>query len=153
MPSGPFILCRTISTLAGNITTLRIWVCLPLILGWRYWPWIGPATTNTNNARKVNLRFIASTSDLSRLLKISFLYRGRERRLASLPLPPNRTGSFPASGSPVDGSPRRGLTQLRLGLCKREQPLRGKESIGPALMIAPPAPSTPFLSFAQSTAQ
>src|SRR5437870_1998438 len=27
-------------------------------------------------------------------------YRGRERRLASLPLPPIRTGSFPASGSP-----------------------------------------------------
>src|SRR5437762_4267263 len=80
-------------------------------------------------------------------------YRGRERRLASLPLPPNRTGSFPASGSPVDGSPRRGLTQLRLGLCKREQPLRGKESIGPALVIAPPAPTTPFLAFTQKAAQ
>ena len=31
--------------------------------------------------------------------------RGRERRLVSLPLPPNRTGGSPASGSPVGGSP------------------------------------------------
>src|SRR5437870_8510867 len=68
-------------------------------------------------------------------------------------LPPNRTGGSPASGSPVSGSPPRGLTQLRLGLCKREQPLRGKESIGPALMIAPPAPTTPFLAFTQKAAQ
>src|SRR5881396_594991 len=80
-------------------------------------------------------------------------YRGREKRLISFPLPPNRTGGFPASGSPVSGSPPRGLTQRRLGLCKREQPLRGKESIGPALMIAPPAPTTPFLAFTQKAAQ
>src|SRR5438034_10388378 len=77
--------------------------------------------------------------------KPNFPYRGREKRLISFPLPPNRTGGFPASGSPVSGSPPRGLTQRRLGLCKREQPLRGKESIGPALMIAPTrGPATPF---------
>src|SRR6266404_4781408 len=39
--------------------------------------------------------------------------RGRERRLVSLPLPPNRTGGFPASGSPVSGSPRRGLMRVQ----------------------------------------
>src|SRR5437867_11095073 len=68
-------------------------------------------------------------------------------------LPPNRTGGFPASGSPVSGSPPRGLTQRRLGLCKREQPLRGKESIGPALMIAPSAPTAPLLTLTQKAAQ
>src|SRR5207249_8901442 len=68
-------------------------------------------------------------------------------------LPPNRTGSSPASGSPVGGSPPRGLTQRRLGLCKREQPLRGKESIGPALMIAPSAPTAPLLTLTQKAAQ
>src|SRR5207247_10348750 len=78
-------------------------------------------------------------------LRTPFLDRGRERRLVLLPLPPNRTGGFPASGSPVSGSPPRGLTQRRMGLCKREQPLRGKASIGPALMIAPTrGPATPF---------
>src|SRR5437870_12568754 len=79
--------------------------------------------------------------------------RGREKRLVSFPLPPNRTGGSPASGSPVGGSPPRGLTQRRLGLCKREQPLRGKESIGPALMIAPSAPTAPLLTLTQKAAQ
>src|SRR3989441_3515425 len=83
-----------------------------------------------------------------------FGYRGRERRLDSLPLPPNRTGGFPASGSPVGGSPPRGLTQRRMGLCKREQPLLRKESIGPALMIAPtPSPATAVAALLENAAQ
>jgi hypothetical protein len=35
-----------------------------------------------------------------------------------LPLPPNRTGGFPASGSPVGGSPPRGLTDQAMGCDK-----------------------------------
>src|SRR6266581_3126768 len=70
-----------------------------------------------------------------------------------LPLPPNRTGGSPTSGSPVGGSPSRGLTQQRLGGSKREQPLRGKESIGPAPMIISPSTTTPFTAFAQNATQ
>src|SRR3989442_10222179 len=61
------------------------------------------------------------------------LDRGRERRLDSLPLPPNRTGGFSPSRPPVRGSPSRGLTQPRLGLCPRGQPPRRKQSIWPAV--------------------
>jgi hypothetical protein len=82
-----------------------------------------------------------------------FTDRGRERRLVSLALPPNRTGGSPASGSPVGSSPPRGLTQRRRGMCKREQPLRGKESIGPTLMITPPTAATSLPTFTQNTAQ
>ncbi len=39
------------------------------------------------------------------LIAFQPLNRGRETRLDSLPLPPNRTGGSPASGSPVGGSP------------------------------------------------
>src|SRR5947208_11266558 len=91
----------------------------------------------------VHIKYKSSTRS------VDMNYRGREKRLVSFPLPPNRTGGSPASGSPVGGSPPRGLTQRRLGLCKREQPLRGKESIGPALMIAPSAPTAPLLTLTQ----
>jgi hypothetical protein len=40
-------------------------------------------------------------------------HRGRERRLVSLPLPPNRTCGSPASGSPVGGSPRKGRMRVQ----------------------------------------
>src|SRR6266481_2569263 len=36
-----------------------------------------------------------------RISDLRAINRGRERRLVSLPLPPNRTGGSPASGSPV----------------------------------------------------
>ena len=62
--------------------------------------------------------------------------RGRESELSALPLPPNRTGGFPASGSPVGGSPRCGLTGEGMGCGQAIEPLRRKERVGPALMIA-----------------
>src|SRR5260370_2509906 len=78
---------------------------------------------------------------------------GREKRLDSLPLPPNRTCGSPASGSPVGDLPPRGLTLQRLGLCKREQPLRGKEGILPTSMVSSPAPTPAFTAASQNTTQ
>ena len=49
--------------------------------------------------------------------------RGREKRLVSFPLPPNRTGGSPASGSPVEESPRKGLTGERMGVHQGKQPV------------------------------
>ncbi len=37
--------------------------------------------------------------------------RGRERRFVRIPLPPNRTGGSPASGSPVDGFTPKGIDE------------------------------------------
>jgi len=37
--------------------------------------------------------------------------RGREKRFVRFPLPPNRTGGSPASGSPVDGLTPKGIDE------------------------------------------
>lgn len=66
---------------------------------------------------------------------------GRENRLYRSPFPPNRTSGCPAHGSPVGGSPRCGLTGQNMGCLHAEQPLRGEERVGPALMR--PAQSAP----------
>jgi len=39
------------------------------------------------------------------------LNRGREKRFVRFPLPPNRTGGSPASGSPVDGFTPKGIDE------------------------------------------
>ena len=70
-----------------------------------------------------------------------------------LPLPPNRAGGSPAHGSPVDGSPPRGLNGLCMGCCQAEQPALGKVGIGPALVIAAPAPAPAAMTLAQYGAQ
>jgi hypothetical protein len=41
--------------------------------------------------------------------------RGRERRFVRFPLPPNRTGGSPASGSPVDGLTPKGIDEQFYG--------------------------------------
>ncbi len=40
-----------------------------------------------------------------------FSNRGREKRFVRFPLPPNRTGGSPASGSPVDGFTPKGIDE------------------------------------------
>ena len=55
------------------------------------------------------------------------------------PLPPNRTGGSPASGSPVGGFTSRGLEQSSMGFYKAEKPMIPKEAIWPAMMIVPTA--------------
>jgi hypothetical protein len=58
--------------------------------------------------------------------------RGRNSRLPGhSPSEPYVRGS-PAYGSPVGGSPPSGLTGQSLGCGKEEQPLLGKEAVGPA---------------------
>src|SRR2546425_11019236 len=100
------------------------------------------ADSSSDSLQKRNSPHLTVTTDGKRLCENS-LDRGRERRLDSLPLPPNRTGGFSPSRSPVGGSPPRGVTQPRLGLCKREQPFLPQESIGPAVVIAAtPSPAT-----------
>ena len=37
--------------------------------------------------------------------------RGREKRFVRFPLPPNRTGGSPTSGSPVDGLTPKGIDE------------------------------------------
>src|SRR3989442_7722663 len=61
------------------------------------------------------------------------LDRGRERRLDSLPLPPNRTGGFSASRSPVRGSTPIRVTPTRMSLFNREQTLLRQLSLCAAL--------------------
>src|SRR5215472_12382492 len=69
------------------------------------------------------------------------------------PLPPNRTGGSPASSSPVDGSPARGLTDLSIGVVQGEKPMFGKEGIGPPDIVeAARDPGAPVL-LAQDVAQ
>src|SRR5689334_5481205 len=63
-----------------------------------------------------------------------------------LPLPPNRTGGSPASGSPVEESPRKGLADSRMGMHQGKQPLCCKEPTGPSLMVEAKAPT----AFAES---
>ena len=71
--------------------------------------------------------------------------RGREDRLSRSPLPPNRAGGSPAHGSPVGGSPHHGLTDRDVGCLHAEQPLRGKESVRPAMMRVPQSTMAVFL--------
>jgi hypothetical protein len=63
------------------------------------------------------------------------------------PLPPNRTGGSPASGSPVKESPRKGLTGSSMGVHQGKQPLCCEKVTGPLLMGGSKAPA----SFAEST--
>ena len=44
-----------------------------------------------------------------------YSHRGRERRFVRFPLPPNRTGGSPASGSPVDGLTPKGIDEQFYG--------------------------------------
>ena len=63
---------------------------------WQGMGYYGPTAVTTL------LRFLAIKNSNS--ASYLGLYRGREGRLGSRPpLPPNRTGGFPASGSPVSG--------------------------------------------------
>src|SRR6266699_3719812 len=65
------------------------------------------------------------------------------------PLPPNRTGSFPASGSPVGGFSVR-LSIGTRAVFQTKQPLRRKPSVRPLLAVLFAQPeSGPFLPFAQ----
>jgi hypothetical protein len=54
----------------------------------------------------------------------------------SLP-PPNRTSSFPAYGSPVSGSPARGLAGHHMGCGQGEQPVLGKVGVRPLASFHP----------------
>src|SRR5437870_1075070 len=79
--------------------------------------------------------------------------RGREMRLVSVPLPPNRTCGSPASGSPVDGSPARGLAGQDMGLVQAEKPVFGKEGIGPPDVVMAAADPFAMRPLAQDIAQ
>src|SRR5438105_12247038 len=79
--------------------------------------------------------------------------RGREKRLVSFPLPPNRTGGSPASGSPVGDSPPRGLTILGAGGGQRKQPLRSKECIWPTDMVSTASTAFSLPPLPQDSAQ
>src|SRR5207302_9601869 len=69
------------------------------------------------------------------------------------PLPPNRTGGFPASGFPVSGVSAR-LTIGTRAVFQTKQPSRRKPSVGPpsAVGLAQPV-AGPFLPFAQHRSQ
>ena len=54
------------------------------------------------------------------------------------PLPPNRTGGFPAYGSPVDGSPFSRADFFSTDCVAGEQPAFGKMRVGPSLGHIPP---------------
>jgi hypothetical protein len=60
------------------------------------------------------------------------------------PLPPNRTGGFLASGSPVDGLPATGLTEQGMGILQVEQPVFCKVVIGPAIAVPTVSFDPPF---------
>src|SRR3989449_9671604 len=78
---------------------------------------------------------------------------GVGRAALLLPLPPNRTGGFPASGFPVSGVSAR-LTISARALFQTKQPSRRKPSVGPpsAVGLAQPV-AGPFLPFAQQRPQ
>src|SRR5271169_2411372 len=74
--------------------------------------------------------------------------------VSRLPLPPNRTGGSPASGSPVGGHlPQRGLTRFGVGCYQTLQPTFGKECVRPALMVRSSATSFQSPSSSEDTAQ
>src|SRR5438874_8359986 len=78
---------------------------------------------------------------------------GVGRAALPLPLPPNRTGGFPASGFPVSGVSAR-LTIGTRAVFQTKQPLRRKPPVGPpsAVGLAQPV-AGPFLPFAQHRPQ
>src|SRR5438034_7075934 len=78
---------------------------------------------------------------------------GVGRAALPLPLPPNRTGGFPASGFPVSGVSAR-LTIGTRAVFQTKQPLPRKPSVGPpsAVGLAQPV-AGPFLPFAQQRPQ
>src|SRR5438132_9507032 len=55
--------------------------------------------------------------------------------MSPLPLPPNRTGGFPASGSPVSRSSV-GLTKRTVGCAQVKQTQVREVGVGPAMMIS-----------------
>jgi hypothetical protein len=59
--------------------------------------------------------------------------RGREVRFSRTPLPPNRTGGFPAYGSLV-GSSRMGLSETIVGRPQTKETRFRKVIIWPALL-------------------
>src|SRR5947207_11378641 len=78
---------------------------------------------------------------------------GVGRAALLLPLPPNRTGGFPASGFPVSGVSAR-LTISARAVFQTKQPSRREPSVGPpsAVGLAQPV-AGPFLPFAQQRPQ
>src|SRR5438128_11367459 len=85
-------------------------------------------------------------------LKVARLI-GVGRAALPLPLPPNRTGGFPASGFPVSEVSVR-LTISARAVFQTKQPSRRKPSVGPpsAVGLAQPV-AGPFLPFAQHRPQ
>ena len=80
--------------------------------------------------------------------------RGKEEGLIPL-LPYLRTGRavLPHPALRLMVLPPRGLTGLSIGCLQAEQPLFGKEGIGPAVMIRTPSAATTARPLAQGTAQ
>src|SRR5512142_2079941 len=69
------------------------------------------------------------------------------------PLPPNRTGGFPASGSPVSGFSAR-LTINARAVFQTKQPLRRKPTVGPPAVIGfAPSVAGSLFPFAQHRPQ
>ena len=66
---------------------------------------------------------------------------------------PNRTGGFPASGSPVDGYSLRRLSDRPQALTQGDQALGVEEVIGPTLLIATPASASTSTALAQDASQ
>src|SRR5258708_6367529 len=69
------------------------------------------------------------------------------------PLPPNRTGESPASGSPVEKSPMSGLTRGGVGLRQRKQPMLRKEVHRPPSIVQPASVDPKAGTFAQQAPQ
>src|SRR5205809_2257947 len=73
---------------------------------------------------------------------------GVGRAALPLPLPPNRTGGFPASGFPVSGVSAR-LTIGTRAVFQTKQPLRRKPPVGPPSAVGlAQLVAGPFLPFA-----
>src|SRR5437867_3883167 len=78
---------------------------------------------------------------------------GVGRAALPLPLPPNRTGGFPASGFPVSGVSAR-LTISARAVFQTKQPSRRKPSVGPPSAVGLTQPvAGPLLPFAQHRPQ
>src|SRR5439155_7638772 len=78
---------------------------------------------------------------------------GVGRAALPLPLPPNRTGGFPASGFPVSGVSAR-LTISARAVFQTKQPSHRKPSVGPPSAVGLTQPvAGPLLPFAQHRPQ
>ena len=69
------------------------------------------------------------------------------------PLPPNRTCGSPASGSPVDGFTCKRTGGRGHGLVQAEEPVFGKEGIGPPDVVVAATDPFPARALAQNVAQ